>query len=556
MRSFALLLVALSTLVAACSTQVVLPDRPLLECPDPMLPCLPERFNETRIDTSSAAERFFLTISRVEGLDREGNEFGVAFPTGPNASRQGFATVREASHDRIITVAFDKPNRSYPLVRMEDRNDGSSIGGGAQYSKDDSLFFTARRPGTLRGDYDLYLGMVTKDGIDAPRRLALSTRRFWDAQPALSPDGRELFFASDRPGGIGGVDLYVSRRDASGRWGRPVNLGPGVNTPCDELTPFVSGDGRWFYFSSSGHATVGGYDIFRAPLSRGEVGRAENIGMPVNTVADEIFPSAPANADPDTLLYYGSNQYGSFAFDVYVLHPKGVRRLTTVDVRRAERDRITLRGTVRNASGATVDSALVRLEAKDPPGDVDSTLTGSTGTYEFRIDEGRRYELTAGSGKSLYTREQIFIPRSNTENPVTHDINLPDTVTLRINFPFNNATDPYEFTLDDRGVPSGERWVDAIDRAARYLSRLRASDGGTIVITGHTDPIGSDAFNMNLGRRRADFVRRELVARGVNPSLLAVATEGEASPLLMHEGEQDELYRARLRRVELVRRIR
>ncbi|MBC8145099.1 MAG: PD40 domain-containing protein [bacterium] len=534
----------------------MLPNRTLLECPELMLPCRPDRFSEIRIDTTSAFKRTYLRIDRVEGLDRERNEFGVAFPTGPNASPDAYATVREGPRDGIITMAFEKADRAYPLVHMEDRNDGSSIGGGASIGTDDSLYFTARRAGTLRGDYDLYQGVATKQGIASPQRIGLSTKRFWDAQPALSPDGRSLFFASDRPGGIGGVDLYVSRRDANGRWGRPVNLGPGVNTPCDELTPFISGDGKWFYFSSSGHATAGGYDIFRAPLSRSEVGRAENIGLPVNTVDDEIFPSSPANASPDTRLYYGSNQAGSQKFDVWVLHPISNRRVTASEIRRAQAERITIEGTVRNAAGAPVDSALVRLEPKDPPGDVDSTMTNRSGRYEFQIDEGRRYELTAGSETSLYTREEILIPRSNTENPITHDINLPDTVTFRINFPFNNATDPYEFTLDDRGMPSGERWTDVIENAARFLSRMRTSDGFSVQIAGHTDPIGSDAFNLNLGRRRAEFVRRELIARGVNPAMLAVSTEGEGRKLAMHDGEADELYRARLRRVELVRRAR
>jgi hypothetical protein len=554
-RSAPLLLLA-SALVAAlggCSTQIVLPDRPLLECADASALCQPGRFSEVRTDTATVANGYHLSIDRVEGLNGEANEFGVSFPTGTTARANGYATVRESARDGIITVAFSSYDRAYPLVRMEDRNDGSSVGGGASLGGKDTLYFTARRPGTLRGDYDLFQGLATDAGIDAPRRMPQSTRRFWEAQPALSPDGRELFFASDRPGGLGGVDLYVSRRNASGRWGAPVNLGPGVNTPCDELTPFVSGDGRWLYFSSSGHRTVGGYDIFRAPLSRGEVGRAENLGMPINTVADEIFPGAPASANPDTLLYYGSNQEGSLLFDVYVLHPAGARRTTASETKRLEAERIRLRGTVRDAGGRPVDSALVRLEQRDPPGPADSTITRGGGRYEFPIDEGKRYGVIAGSDRSLYGRGEVLVPRSNTEKTVTLDVSLPDTVTFRINFPFNNATDPYEFTLDDRGLPSDDRWTDIVDNAARFLARLRPEEGHRVTIVGHTDPVGSDAFNLGLGRRRAEFVRRELVARGVSPALLSVESEGELRALTRSASEPEELYHARLRRVELVR---
>jgi hypothetical protein len=547
-----LALSALAIVASGCSTQIVLPDRALLECPEPSALCQPGRFDEIRIDTTSETD-FYLAIRRVDGLDGPANEFGVGFPTGPNAPRSGYATVRETTRDGLITVAFEDYDRAYTQVRMEDRNDGSSVGAAASLGGSDSLYFTARRPGTLRGDYDLYIGVTSDDGIGSLRRLEHSTRRFWDAQPALSPDGRELYFASDRPGGLGGVDLYVSRRNASGRWGRAVNLGPAVNTPCDELTPFVSSDGRWLYFSSSGHATVGGYDIFRARLANAEVGRAENIGRPVNTAADEIFPSSPAGSSPDTLLYYGSNQEGSLKFDVYVLHPLGMRRATVTTTRRPASETVVLRGTVRNAEGLPVDSALVRLEQRDPPGPVDSTVTKKDGQYEFRIEEGKTYDLTAGSDESLYMREEIRIPRSNTEKTVRRDVNLPDTVTFRINFPFNNATDPYEFTLDDRGMPSGERWTEVIERSARFLSRLDPRDGHRVIIVGHTDPIGSVPFNENLGRRRAEFVRRELVARGVSAALLSVESEGELRPLAMNPEEQDELYRARLRRVDLVR---
>jgi len=417
-------------------------------------------------------------------------------------------------------------------------------------SRGDTVLFAARQAGNVSGDYDLFTGRYLFDAIDDPLRRELSSTIFWDAQPALSPDGNVLYFSSDRRGGTGGTDIYRSTRNADGRWSTPENIGPAVNTPCDELSPWVSGDGAWLYFSSAGHRTVGGYDLFRAPILGGQIGQAENLGRPINTSDDELFPSAPAGASPDTLLYYSSNQAGSGGFDLYVLHR--LKRQGPAATRATPRT-VTLRGTIRTPEGSPIDSALVTLEHRDPPGPVDSTLTDTLGKYSFEVEEGKRYTLEAGSDSTLYVREEVKIPLGEGRLNVTQDITLSDTVTFRVNFPFNNATDPYEFTLDERGLPSDLRWTTMIDRAAEYLKRFNAT-GLRFEIVGHTDPVGSDPFNLDLGRRRAEFIRQELLRRGVNSELFGVYSLGESRPLQQRPGETETLYHARLRRVELIRK--
>src|SRR5690606_16596292 len=100
---------------------------------------------------------------------------------------------------------------------------------------------------------------------------------------------QRLYFSSNRPGGRGGFDIYVSERDANGQWGRPSNLGPTINTRGDEMTPFIHADGKTLYFSSNGHATLGDADIFKSTLEGGKWTRPENLGYPVNTSAYEAF---------------------------------------------------------------------------------------------------------------------------------------------------------------------------------------------------------------------------------------------------------------------------
>jgi len=117
--------------------------------------------------------------------------------------------------------------------------------------------------------------------------LPFNSDEYSVAHPALSPDGERLYFASDMPGGFGGMDLYVSEKE-HGRWGPPLNLGPEVNTEGHEIFPFVAADGR-LYFASDGHIGLGGLDIFYTKeISPGVYATPENLGYPINTFADDF----------------------------------------------------------------------------------------------------------------------------------------------------------------------------------------------------------------------------------------------------------------------------
>ena len=110
--------------------------------------------------------------------------------------------------------------------------------------------------------------------------------------PYLHPDGKTLYFASDKPGGYGGVDLYMSQRELGGSWGTPVNLGPKINTTGDEMFPFLADDGT-LYFASNGHLGLGGLDVFSSSMIKTgnkmtNWTEPENLGYPINTNADDF----------------------------------------------------------------------------------------------------------------------------------------------------------------------------------------------------------------------------------------------------------------------------
>ena len=114
--------------------------------------------------------------------------------------------------------------------------------------------------------------------------------KFWESHASLSPDGQYLYFTSNRSGGYGGLDIYKSHRGKDGSWGPAINLGPIINSSLNEETPFVSNDGNTLFFSSQGHNTIGGYDVFISNLqSDGKWGPPKNMGYPFNTTDDDLF---------------------------------------------------------------------------------------------------------------------------------------------------------------------------------------------------------------------------------------------------------------------------
>lgn len=115
--------------------------------------------------------------------------------------------------------------------------------------------------------------------------------KYWESHACISPDGKILYFTSNRPGGLGQLDIYAAKRSAPSddNWGVPVNLGPVVNSRYHEDTPFLTADGKRMYFSSFGHETIGGFDVFYSDLNRGAWGKPVNMGFPVNTTSDDLF---------------------------------------------------------------------------------------------------------------------------------------------------------------------------------------------------------------------------------------------------------------------------
>lgn len=236
---------------------------------------------------------------------REGSTGGIKDPSG-----QYFEDIyRAEKRDGIWTNAR---NAGPPLnTAVQDATVGISADGRTLL-----IYRTSR---DLKGG-DLFEVRMKPDGTWGQPELMTPRINSSAHEPSatISPDGNEVYFTSDRPGGYGGRDLYRIRRLPSGEWSLPLNLGPKVNTPYDEDAPFMHSDGITLFFSSNGHRTMGGYDIFKTTLVDADMNgwsMPENMGYPLNTVNDDIYFCL--NEDGTTGYFSSERPGGLGSQDIY-----------------------------------------------------------------------------------------------------------------------------------------------------------------------------------------------------------------------------------------------
>jgi hypothetical protein len=175
------------------------------------------------------------------------------------------------------------------------------------------------------GHGDIYFSTFLGDSFSAPEKLKGEINSYsWDGHCSLSPDGKTLYFSSERGGGFGGRDLYKVTLQADSTWGNAVNLGDSINTPYDEDAPFFHPDGRSLYYSSKGMASMGGYDVFRAVLSPKDslFRRGQNLGYPINSTADDRY--FVLTADSKRGYYSTARSDGFGKSDIYMIEPNFV----------------------------------------------------------------------------------------------------------------------------------------------------------------------------------------------------------------------------------------
>lgn len=392
---------------------------------------------------------------------------------------------------------------------------------------------------------------------DSPMKKYINTE-FHETSASFSFDGKTMYFVSDREGGFGGHDIWVSQwENEKERWGQPRNLGSVVNTEYDEEGVFMHPDGRTLYFSSCGHNTMGGFDVFKSVMNDdGTWSKPENLGSPVNTPDDDLFFVISASGKHG---YYSSSKENGFGdLDIYMITFRGpekppilhnednllanvapVGESVVAEKVEIKTMRLTiLKGTITDALTNNPVEAQIEIvdNTKNEVISVSSS-NSATGKYLVSLPSGRNYGIAVKAEGYLFHSENFDIPAATGYQEITKDIVLNklavgQKVVLRnIFFDFGKSTLRSESFAE----------LDRLVKMLNDFPKLR------IEISGHTDNKSSLQFNQKLSESRAKAVVDYLISKGITSSRLEYKGYAYLQPIATNDTEEG---RQQNRRVE------
>ena len=456
--------------------------------------------------------------------------------------------------------ASGSPTLFSPNIFAEEANEGSPA-----FSPDGkTLVFargnTGKRKGTV--DVDLYMSRLVNGQWSDPSYLPVNDSLAWDGSPAFSRDGKTLYFASNRAGGAGGIDLYRTNMDASGRFSKPVNMGKDINTAGDEMFPYVSPDNK-LYFSSDGHPGLGKLDLFVATRSQGIIS-IENMGIPFNTPQDDF--GLVFMEDQESGFFASNRPGGKGDDDIYFfaepvvdtpdstilaqndptnpmnpnnpLYIKGERKVV----------RYFLAGDVltNNATPVPIDSAKVRILSDSADVELAELTTGDQGKFgRYNLEEGKDYVLLVEK-KGFITKREPFSMDGKSIPPIFLNKVLTDT-TYRITVKLDDLELNKTFTLENIYYDLNKYNIrsDAAVELDKLVQILKDNPTVKIELASHTDARDTDSYNQTLSQRRAESAVSYLESKGIDADRLTAKGYGERQLIVQNAKTEEEHQRNR-----------
>lgn len=412
-----------------------------------------------------------------------------------------------------------------PPVNTNKNEGAQSITADGKY-----IYFTACNRSDGHGKMcDLYYSKIENGKWSKPVNLGDQVNtRYSEKHPAISADGRTLFFTSNRPGGFGNYDIWASRL-IDGRWGTPVNLGDSINSKGIEQSPFIHPDQHSLYFSSDGWMGMGQGDLFVSRLKNDKSwSEPKNLGYPINTHNEEIGMIVNALGDR---AYFSSNRREGTDIDIYTFElPQELRPIPVSYMTGRVYDARNMKGIQATFQLIDIESGEVVMEANSNEGEGDYLISLPTqAAYAFNVSQ---------PGYLFYSDHFQIIEEYSNLDPFVKNIPLEPIKTGNLVVLNNLFFDTDSYTLKKQSTIE-------LDKILEFLS---LNTGVKVEISGHTDNTGSEEYNMELSRNRAREVVKYLEENGISSDRLDSKGYGASQPVDTNESEEG---KARNRRTEL-----
>jgi outer membrane protein OmpA-like peptidoglycan-associated protein len=396
---------------------------------------------------------------------------------------------------------------------------------------------------------DIYQSFLEGDEWSKPKEMGGKINsKSHESSVSLAPDNKTLYLVSDRPGGYGGRDIYKVVLNDKAKWGEPENLGSTINTQYDEEGVDIQADGKTLFFSSMGHNTMGGYDVFKSSYDSGKWSEPENLGYPVNTPENDVFFSISASGKHG---YYASvRKEGYGETDIYMvtfLGPEkpvalsnednllagnagGVADVMMTSAVAVNKTKMTLlKGVITDsATHLPMEASIELVDNKKNTVIASFKSNSKTGKYLVSLPAGTNYGIAVKATDYLFYSANFDIPDTAVytvveKNVALQPLSVGSRIVLRnIFFDFDKATLRSESTAE-------------LDRLINLLTTYATLK---IEISGYTDSKGSQAYNQKLSESRSKSVVDYLIAHGIASGRLTYKGYGMDNPIATNETDE------------------